>query len=330
MIHWLYITFFFITVLVTLSKTQDTIHLMVQTYNKTSNSCCNSLHDFIGTKFLLLGDWGQKGKYEQTSVAQQLGLTASWIDAKFVISLGDNFYDNGVESVKSNDWALSWYNIYTNPSLTSIPWYAVLGNHDYESNPQAQIDFHSVDRRWHMDYRYYSRVYSYDGNSFGIAYIDTNPFEPLNWNHPKIALNMEKFGTDPNRQASWLADVLDSFEDQRVQWKFVIGHHPVYTGGPSHHNTDMLIDLVEPLLQRYNAIYISGHDHTMQHIHRNDLDFFVNGVGSCPEDYPAKIDGTKFRSNETGFMVIALNQSMIDLQFINSYGDILYEIQRYK
>lgn len=50
-----------------------------------------------------------------------------------IIALGDNFYNNGVSSTNDYLWEDLWREIYLNPypNLSQIPWYAVLGNHDY-------------------------------------------------------------------------------------------------------------------------------------------------------------------------------------------------------
>ena len=49
--------------------------------------------------FILVGDWGRKGHDEQRAVAVQMGKTAAAMDSRFTVSIGDNFYENGVASV---------------------------------------------------------------------------------------------------------------------------------------------------------------------------------------------------------------------------------------
>ena len=51
--------------------------------------------------FLVVGDWGGKSSPPyytpaQKSVALQMGRTAEEINSQFTVSLGDNFYKNGV------------------------------------------------------------------------------------------------------------------------------------------------------------------------------------------------------------------------------------------
>ena len=55
-------------------------------------------------KFLVIGDWGGKDKSPyytpaQLNVARQMGKTAEEVGAEFTISVGDNFFSNGVQDV---------------------------------------------------------------------------------------------------------------------------------------------------------------------------------------------------------------------------------------
>ncbi len=54
--------------------------------------------------FVLIGDWGRMGRDYQTDVARQMGVTAASIGSRFTVSIGDNFYENGVASVDDPQW----------------------------------------------------------------------------------------------------------------------------------------------------------------------------------------------------------------------------------
>ena len=56
------------------------------------------------------------------------------------LTVGDNFYDSGVTDVNDPAWTDSWSSVYLGyPSLANLPWYAQLGNHDYDGNPDAEV-----------------------------------------------------------------------------------------------------------------------------------------------------------------------------------------------
>ena len=82
------------------------------------------------TRFLVVGDWGREGQYHQKEVALQMALVGEIFRPNFVISTGDNFYPSGLKRVNDTAVSRTFTDIYDYPSL-QVPWYAVLGNHDY-------------------------------------------------------------------------------------------------------------------------------------------------------------------------------------------------------
>ena len=63
------------------------------------------------------------------------------------------------------------------PHLRSVPWYLILGNHDYENHPQLQIEYTSNntengDRIWNLPAPYYTR--RFDKLDLDLFGIDTN------------------------------------------------------------------------------------------------------------------------------------------------------------
>src|SRR5580693_9521335 len=70
--------------------------------------------------FLAVGDWGRDGAFRQAEVAQRMGETAAAVRAKFILSVGDNFYDNGVAGVDDPKWKTSFQDVYAAPSLHAL------------------------------------------------------------------------------------------------------------------------------------------------------------------------------------------------------------------
>lgn len=71
-------------------------------------------------------------------------------------------------------WMTNYELIYSHPEL-QIPWYPILGNHEYRGNTQAVLDYSNVSRRWQMPARYYSKVFEEDGATLRVVFIDTTP-----------------------------------------------------------------------------------------------------------------------------------------------------------
>ena len=62
------------------------------------------------------------------------------------LNTGDNFYYYGVKSTSDPMWENTFEQIYTQDSLM-VPWYGVLGNHDYGYNPTAQTQYEDIYRK---------------------------------------------------------------------------------------------------------------------------------------------------------------------------------------
>ncbi|MDE8348464.1 MAG: metallophosphoesterase [Acidocella sp.] len=273
--------------------------------------------DAAPLNFVLIGDWGRKGHDNQTDVAEQMGKTAAAINSQFTISLGDNFYENGVESVTDPHWQKSFEQVYTAAALQS-PWKITLGNHDYRGNVQAQFDYAKQSQRWQLPARYYQETYALpDGGKADVFYLDTSPFIKA-YSGTKV----DTSGQDSDAQLRWLDAALAA---STAPWKIVIGHHPIYTAvtGDDHDQPDLIARL-DPILRKHDVkIYINGHDHCLQVVKINGLTYVTNGSGSETYDPGVpKRDG--FASGAHGFMTIALSSQKLDFSLIDMTGKVLY------
>ena len=81
-------------------------------------------------------------------------------------------------------------------------------------------------------------------------------------------------------QWTWLTSTLAG---STADWIIVVGHFPVYSVGENG-PTAMLVSRLLPLMDAAGvALYISGHDHSLQHIAPatgSEVDFLVTGAGA--------------------------------------------------
>ncbi|KAG4999719.1 hypothetical protein AAZV13_08G085700 [Glycine max] len=216
---------------------------------------------------LVLGDWGRKGTYNQSLVANQMGIVGEKLDIDFVISTGDNFYEDGLKGVDDPAFYQSFIHMYTAPSLQKT-WYTVLGNHDYRGDVEAQLSpiLKQKDSRWLC-----MRSFILDGEIVEFFFVDTTPF-------------VEEYFTDPGEHTyDWegvlprlayvsklLKDVDSALAQSKAKWKMVVGHHTINSAG-HHGSTEDLKQLLVPILEANNVdAYINGHDHCLQHIIDNN------------------------------------------------------------
>jgi tartrate-resistant acid phosphatase type 5 len=271
-----------------------------------------------GLNFLVFGDWGRNGETDQMEVAAQMAKTAKDVGAKFIISVGDNFYENGVVSADDKQWQASFENIYTAPSL-QVPWQVILGNHDYHGNCDAQIAYGKTNPRWKMPARYYVQSRQIDSaTTVDFFYLDTTPM--VKSYHNDSRARQQVVTQDVPKQFAWFKDALAA---SKAQWKIVVGHHPIYSGG-GHGDTPELIETVLPLLHEYKVqAYFNGHDHDLQHLQAGDLNLFDSGAGS-QHTLTFYTKRSKFAKSRSGFTAVSLQADKIDVQMIDSHGTLLY------
>src|SRR5258707_8910628 len=89
---------------------------------------------------------------------------------------------------------------------------------------------------------------------------------------------MEKVrGQDVDAQLQWLDRALAA---STAPWKFVFGHHPIYSSGGAHGNQPELIQHVLPLIEKHGVqAYFAGHDHDLEHLVSGKLNFIISGGG---------------------------------------------------
>lgn len=278
--------------------------------------------------FYLANDLGRNGYYDQKPIAELMGKMAEAIDIEFVVAAGDVHHFEGVRSVHDPLWMTNYELIYSHPDLM-LPWYPILGNHEYRGNTQAVIDYSGISARWQMPARYYTKVMEEDGATIRLVMIDTPPLLD------KYRKDTEKYPDaskqDIDKQLVWLDSVLTSSKED---WVIVVGHHPIYadTDKNESERADMQ-KRVDSILRKHGNVdmYVCGHIHNFQHLRKPDsqIDYVVNTSGSLAREVKP-IDGTQFCSNATGFSLITVDKKELCLYMMDKEGKVLHTVRRTK
>lgn len=275
--------------------------------------------DDFPLNFVAIGDWGRNGEYHQNEVAKQMGNWAATHPNKFIVSVGDNFYPKGVISENDPLWYYSFENVYTAHSLQD-DWYPVLGNHDYGSDPDAQVRYSKVSRRWNMPAPYYAKEVKIDRENGKVlmVFIDTQP----------IVYGLTE--RDPEKQLAWINQTLANASPD-VKWKIVIGHHPAHTVGPRITNYDTLAirKALTGIFEKHKVdVYLSGHEHSLQHLKPEGYTHqFISGAGSELTEVTSGIANCRFQASEHGFMYFSINSKKLRVSAINDSGAVLYQTE---
>jgi hypothetical protein len=265
--------------------------------------------------FMVIGDWGVGPAYTapDTKNFQQIhtdaGLTtvqfghllsrtenavidkfqtvAGAFHPQFILSVGDQFYDDGLYNKQDPQFKNKYTNRFNSYSV-NVPWYPTLGNHDYYFSPDAQLQ-RTDDWRWRFPARYYSFTKQTRDTTVLFVVLDVNPAlvkyrleKELNPNTGKYATknivqNLQAMKATWPAQLAWLEQTLAA---STAPWKVVIGHEPIYSATGSNSFTELQRD-VQPLLEKYRVqMYFAGHYHTLEVNRNNGVDYIISGAAS--------------------------------------------------
>ena len=250
------------------------------------------------------GDFGS-GNEHQKSVARALAQRNAKDHFDLGITMGDNFYLCGIKSVKDSKWKTRWEDLYT---PLGFPFYASLGNHDYgnppiicpaqRGSPDAEVAYTAHSASWRMPARYYT----FKAGAVQFIAIDTE-----GWSEEQLA---------------WIKDTLAaSAADPEVKWRVVYGHHPIYTSGV-HLNErrigELRLKLLPVLKTAHVDLYICGHDHDLEHLRSEGMEFLICGGGG------AKLRGfwhqdplSVFTASANAFLDITIDAHKVTAQFLD-------------
>ncbi len=276
--------------------------------------------DSSAFNYLIVGDWGRNGFFNQSDVAIGMGEVGEEIQSRFTISTGDNFYTQGVSSTEDSKWVRSYEAIYTAPVLQSR-WYVTLGNHDWQGDVPAQIAYTNQSDRWYLPAQYYAETLVLDdGTEVLFAFIDTTPLAST----PEKRSQFSDTGRwDVEPQLEWLDETLAASD---APWKIVVGHHPIYVGSVRYTDNPLMIERLVPMLEEHGVqAYFAGHDHNLQH-HRPEgsvVDYFVSGAGSLTREV-LETPNTLFALRTPGFMAISMTSTSMEVQGFTQDAQLVY------
>jgi len=273
-----------------------------------------------GLTFSVLGDWGWNGERNQRQVAKVMAAKGV---GGFMVSVGDNFQVNGVRSVQDPLWASCFENVFTGPELM-CDWYPALGNHDYKGEPQAEIDYSKISRRWNMPARYYAVHKKINDSTFVDIYIiDTTP---LNAEYYKTDEH-HVAGQDTARQMRWLDSCLTN---SKARWKIVAGHHPVYSSGSAHggQTGGMQARFAAFFEKKGVDAYFCGHDHNFEYCKPMDghVNYFICGTVEV-RPMAAPMPQTVFAKSVPGFTKVTVRRDDMVVSMIDTAGSEVYKTE---
>lgn len=249
-------------------------------------------------RVLAFGDWGT-GSPSQIETAAAMRAYHAKHAFTFGITLGDNFYPEGVESPNDPRWRTQYEDLY---SPMGVKIYGVLGNHDRYNGetPAAEIVYSQRSPTWRMP----AQNYTFTAGPAQFWAID---------------------GSDmTEHQLRWLRASLDS---STARWKIVYSHYPLYSSSDFGGREGHLYPKLFPVLDGRADVFVAGHHHSMQHIKPiGKLNLFIAGSGGASSYGVNEKDPRAIFARSTyGFAVVEVSAREFTVRFIDTKDGEIYK-----
>ena len=202
------------------------------------------------------------------------------------------------------------------PKVLTMPFYAILGNHDYDAPASAvelKYSARHPESRWKMPARWYRVDLPAEAPLVTLLMLDSN----------KDKMTSAEWKT----QIKWLGDELAKPHDT---WMVCCGHKPLFSDG-AHGDSGTTQKEFGPLLKKHNVdFYLSGHDHVLEHMQPEGwkTTFIVSGGGG--ENTVRSVPGHRgqFLKAMPGFVHLQLTPNYTKAFFIDTKAAPVYSFRR--
>lgn len=299
-------------------------------------------------RFVVMGDTGE-GNTAQHEVADAIEATCASLGCDFVILLGDNIYDSGVDGLDDPQWESKFEAPYRDLAL---PFYAVLGNHDYGGvlGPcPLCTEQGGLGNEWHkgpIEVAYTTRSekwtmpathYTFRMGNVGFVMLDTNS---ILWDN-----------TEHGDQRAWFPGAVASLRAEGAEWIIAAGHHPYLSNG-RHGNAgnyesievggvevpnpvpilagNTVRDFFENVACEEIDVLLAGHDHNRQWIDEPaalcGAELIVSGAGAKTTGFESSLSTLHFGDDDTeGFLYVRIRGDEMYGRFVNRDGTTAFE-----
>lgn len=272
------------------SQSQPPPHLLLTQAHKP---------DAAVASWITLGDTGS-AMSSQFQIAARMKELSDKRPVDAMIIVGDVVYEKGDVATFGEARFKKPYKPLTDKG---IPIWTALGNHDVVGGhgPEA-IQYYG------MPARYYAKSMG----KVGEGLIKTHPLVEF------FIIDSNTFSNDAP-QKEWLSNALQA---SKARWKFVAGHHPIYSSGEHGFNPEMQKAL-EPILTKYKVTgYLAGHDHDYERFKLVKGVFHVvtGGGGASLREFKTIMPQSLVRKSINNFLYFTATPTQITMEAIDKTG----------
>jgi len=272
-------------------------------------------------RFVVLGDGGE-GNDNQYMVADQVEQICAMRGCDFALYLGDNFYDDGVESTDDDQFSTKFEMPYAD---LDFPFYVVFGNHDYGINSfdwykaEFEVEYTEYSDKWTLP----DLWYDFDVSNVHFFGLDTTR---MMWDK------------DVDQQQGWFDQAIAASD---AEWKIAFAHHPYLSNGahgnagnyegfpwPDQVSGGDVEDFMDDSFCGKVDFYFCGHDHNRQWLESKcGVELVVSGAAAKTTDFEHRDDNPVFWEDDQlpGFMWVEIDGDTLTGIFYDRTGKLDFE-----
>jgi hypothetical protein len=214
-------------------------------------------------------------------------------------------------------WQTHFEQMYNHAALR-FPFYASLGNHDYEDGKyliEIEYSLLNPESRFKLPNRWYRVDLPEARPLVTILMLDSN----------RTLMGAERW----QDQLQWMRAQLNA--PNRSRWVIACAHHPLFSNG-DHGDNGVLQREWGPIFQQYQLdLYVCGHDHDLQHIELPDrwTTFLLVGGGGAGIRSMRNDRRGPYSKSSYGFAHLRFRPDHVVVKLIDgSNGSLLHRIRR--
>ncbi|KAL1982735.1 hypothetical protein VTN96DRAFT_917 [Rasamsonia emersonii] len=281
----------------------------------------------------------------QENTASYIGEVCAQKNCSAFISVGDNFYDSGVDFTTGGilRFQEAWVNMYSQGVFENAPWYQCLGNHDVVKG-QSGVDFETkiaplIDDRWYFGTEklpYYT--YDLTGKDWTATFVVVDSDCFIEAYQESTSVYQNEYTAACHKTTQVQVDFLQqTFSQSKADWKFLQLHHPYLSSSGNYSELWPLISIVE----QHKGIVLNGHDHCLAHYYGNNTHFVLSGAagypqaGDCNNGVPlgpyAQYLAANAQAAANGFVTLDISKQSLNFEYyvrdMSFEGGDLYPVQ---
>lgn len=265
---------------------------------------------------LVFGDWGAGGERQQQVAATLADYAGAAGPFNAVLSTGDNVYTK-LKNVNDPNWGKLFEQMY-DPGKLNIPFYAVLGNHDYDDKKdRVQLEYTAKrpESRFKLPARWYRLDLPAEQPLVTVLMLDSN--------HERLSRAQWA------AQRQWIEQELA--RPRQTRWLVVCAHHPAFSNGDHGDQRRIQQEWGELFRQHRVDFVFNGHDHSLQHLRPEGwtTDFVISGGGGRTRTSMKRSDRGPFSRKLYGFAQAKFTPASAEVTLVDGLtGQTVHQFAR--